>query len=910
MLPPLFDLSLIADHLAEGTIIITPNRRLSAQIHASFAECQVRQNRNGWQSPEIYPMEEWIEFCWHTLLISGHPVPLEFRVLPKTQELLLWEQVIRRDRESALLKPYATAKSAQSAYRLLELWNTSIGNSFNEHPDCARFAYWSRQFKQSCQRLGYITTGKMTAIVSDAFREGRLVAPQGIILAGFQQMPPAYTSLLEHTGAGLIFPKANVVTTDTCAQGYSNAEQELQMAAAWCKGQLENNPKQRIGIVIPDLKQRRAQVERIFTGVFEPQFNLPDTIRYQAPYNISAGTELHQMPVIQDALTLLKLNQQSIDVQDIFRLLRSPFLLQQEHWLPSLARFDLSLRQEGLTELSLSQLQQRVNDQKDPDSAVTAWSKALSDFEQAGAGQIAKKNPFATWVSLFREQLEGFNWPGQRRLDSIEYQQVKRWQVAMDELTDASELISEIRGVIGLEEAITLFNRSIASIEFQAESPAPSPLQILGMLEGGGLRFDALWIMGVNDHIWPPQPSPNPFIPVILQRTLAMPHASAERELEFTQALFHDYLCSAPKVVASYSMQDQDQPLAPSHLIDAFPDSSAELNELEPPEFPHPYYRPIKSTEQLQHLPDSKAPTIQSRSGALQGGTQILKNQAACPFKAFAIHRLGLRQVQEASNHILPSHRGNMLHRALELFWQKIKDLNSLRSLEREQLNHWIEHSVSHAVNGLVKSRPDLFNPRMVELEKSRLAELLSQWLDVEKQRTAFRVVATESASSVSIAGQTLQVRIDRVDQLADGSLAIIDYKSGVCSTRQWQGERLDEPQLPLYCVTFSTQPPEGEINTLTFAEVNIDRQGFVGISSHPDIGPGITTPETTRNWEMQEDWVEIKSQWQRSLEALMNEFIEGHANVDPKQAGSCQYCHLQTLCRIHDPRCFKEDCP
>ncbi len=70
-----------------------------------------------------------------------------------------------------------------------------------------------------------------------------------------------------------------------------------------------------------------------------------------------------------------------------------------------------------------------------------------------------------------------------------------------------------------------------ATKPFQAQSPAAN-VQILGILEAGGLLFDALWISGLDDSNWPAQPKPNPFIPKRLQRELKMPHASAERELE------------------------------------------------------------------------------------------------------------------------------------------------------------------------------------------------------------------------------------------------------------------------------------------------------------------------------------------------------------------------------------------
>ena len=36
-------------------------------------------------------------------------------------------------------------------------------------------------------------------------------------------------------------------------------------------------------------------------------------------------------------------------------------------------------------------------------------------------------------------------------------------------------------------------------------------------------------------------------------------------------------------------------------------------------------------------------------------------------------------------------------------------------------------------------------------------------------------------------------------------------------------------------------------------------------------------------------------------LDSLSNDFYQGVAAVNPKQQESCQYCQLQSLCRIYE---------
>jgi len=138
----------------------------------------------------------------------------------------------------------------------------------------------------------------------------------------------------------------------------------------------------------------------------------------------------------------------------------------------------------------------------------------------------------------------------------------------------------------------------------------------------------------------------------------------------------------------------------------------------------------------------------------------------------------------------------------------------------------------------------------------------------------------------------------------------LIDYKTGYCSTSKWQGERLEEPQLPLYSITMAGVEGMAEdvvegtagdgIQSLAFARINIDQQGFVGISAQDGVAPGIYGIENSRGWDASLSWSDINSQWQQALESLATEFTEGLASVEPAQNNTCQFCQLHSLCRIH----------
>ena len=80
--------------------------------------------------------------------------------------------------------------------------------------------------------------------------------------------------------------------------------------------------------------------------------------------------------------------------------------------------------------------------------------------------------------------------------------------------------------------------------QFQVEDEG-APVQVMGMLEAAGLRFDHLWIMGLHDETLPAPANPNPFLPSALQRQHHLPHSSAARELEFASTMMDRLLGSS-----------------------------------------------------------------------------------------------------------------------------------------------------------------------------------------------------------------------------------------------------------------------------------------------------------------------------------------------------------------------------
>jgi ATP-dependent helicase/nuclease subunit B len=186
-------------------------------------------------------------------------------------------------------------------------------------------------------------------------------------------------------------------------------------------------------------------------------------------------------------------------------------------------------------------------------------------------------------------------------------------------------------------------------------------------------------------------------------------------------------------------------------------------------------------------------------------------------------------------------------------------------------------------------------------IEKQRLFYLCKEWLELEKQRPPFSVVAQETARYVEISGLSLKLTIDRIDQLADGAQLLIDYKTGVTQIQVWFNERLQQPQLPLYALDIDGQ---NNFSAVAFAQLKTGELRFKGLHSEnmeSDLPQGVISIDAYKDFTAPKTWSGLLSYWQKILTQLAADFSQGAAAVNPAEfAKTCQQCDLQPLCRIH----------
>jgi probable DNA repair protein len=871
--------------LQAGATLVTASQRLARHLAAEYGVVQQAQGAAVWEAPDILPWHQWLERFWQEsfgLLDADAPQLL----LSDFQELTLWEEVIRAADSEPLLQIPAAARTARDAWQLLHAWRLSIAREQeNYSEDVSAFARWAKAYGQRCTTGHWLDSARLPDAVRSACAVGRLAPPRALLLAGFDEFTPQQDELLNTLrAAGVtvtpLVPGNQVART--ARVGYDDRRAEIHAAAAWARAALESG-QTRIGVVVPDLSVQRATVVRLFDEALLPAALLPvsDVVR---PYNVSLGEPLAAWPVIHAALLVLEFGIGSLPVARLGTLLRSPFLAGATNEASARAQLDALLRQDGEGMVSISALLRRtVTALAKPPTAAPQLHVQLRAWRDVIPARAARLPP-STWSEQYAKLLQLSGWPGDGPLDSDSHQAVMAWR----ELLAAFAAQDVVSARHNYAEALATLRRMAGERVFQPQTPA-APVQVLGLLEASGLDFDSLWVMGLDDESWPPSPRPNPFLPIDLQRTRGLPHASAERELEFARRLTERLAASAGNVVFSHPLNAGDEKRRASPLLQAFP-------ELLPSDFPAP--QPglaslMFGARAIETLSDEQAPALAPGS-VVRGGTRLFQYQAACPFRAFATLRLDARTPEEPEPGLDAKARGMLLHAALETLWNTLGSHAALCGMAETELMNAIGAAVQAALEELARERSQTLTGRFREIETQRLMRLLRTWLEQEKARAPFRVVAAEQKTTIKLGGLVVEGRMDRVDELDDGTRVILDYKSGKTNIKSWEGERPDEPQLPLYAVDMRQRQP---VTAALFAQLRTGDLGFNGLASRNGIAPRVKpVGDTEAEWQTQLD------AWQTTLTRLAEAFRAGDARVDPKEfPRTCEHCGLQALCRVHE---------
>jgi probable DNA repair protein len=871
-----------------GTVVVTPNRRLSQALVAQVDQRHVAVGSAAWVAPEVLPFDAFVARLWDDVLHSEGGAALPLR-LSEVQEQALWEEAIAGSRHgSELFAPGAAASQCRRAWSLAHEWRLADRlEGAAQGEDARAFVEWSGRYARLARERGMTDAARLPDLLFTSAPLGFARVPRRLVLHGFDGHPPQRAEVLarlQALGCEIVACAPATRTALVRRRVLAEPAEELAEAACWARARLEAQPSARIGIVVPDLPHRRAAVHRAFARVLSPGY-LEAPADAPLPFELSLGVPLAEVPLVADALSLLRLCGRQVAFEVASRLLRSPFLVSAQTEAGPRARLDAALRERLALETSLEALLRLATAETMP--RARRLVKAFEELSEHRRDKLSRTQAAGDWARAFTEALRIAGFPGERALDSSDHQAWEKWH----EVLAAFATLERVAPAMRHDEACARLERLARETVFQPEGHG-APVHVLGVIESAGLQFDHLWVCGLTDEAWPRPLRPHALLPLALQRQAGIPQADNAASLALDRRITQGWLGAATEVVLSHARMHGDGEVEASPLV-------AHVQVVTREELAVPRYESwrerVHRFGRLERLEDGRGSPAPAEVRG--GGTSLFRNQAACPFRAFAVHRLGSRGLVDMQPGLAANDRGTLLHEMLRATWQALGTRERLLSLPPAELDALLDRAAEEALGVLRRRRAESLGGRFGRIEKRRLVGITREWLELERGRADFEVEALEHKAPVTVGGITVNARLDRQDRIAGGR-AVIDYKTSKRVTvAAWLGPRPDEPQLPLYALAGGT-----EVKALAFAQVRPGALQFCGVAREAGLLPKVGPIEAnkTRGAEAYADWDALVAHWRREMESLAGEFLAGEARVSPKSgAKTCALCDQQPLCRV-----------
>lgn len=839
----------LTDALGSGAEIVTASRRLTRALRSANDRQQMAGGAHAWQSPRVSTLGDWVR---NQLDAAGFVQSLPI-VLEDHASLLLWEQCLRKHIADELLNFSGLARQAQEAWRRLQEWQVPPDRLF-DYPrshDEQLFALAARSYQRILAEHDWTDTSARTALLLDIVRANRVSLPESMVHVGFDRTSPAVQALFElvaDRGCELSPAPGRPVASSVRLATFTDTAAELRAAGNWARETLYADPDRRLAIIYPGLETEAERIPRLVREGLAPGWQYGNE-GYRSAVNVSYGRRLADYPAVAVALLLLRWLSTSLSTRDISLLLRSRMLGHPD--TAGRSRLELLLRRLPDRDWSASSLLAALRNRDDSTDSV-AFIAAIEHLVALRRAMPSIAGP-ADWAQQIDRALTTVVWPGSDAPGSDEYQLINRWRTLLNDFAK----LELVEPKMTFSDAVRRVAAMSAESLFQPQSSG-SLVDLLGVLESAGMEYDAIWIGGLDASRWPPAGNPSFLLPRALQREHGMPDADADNTFEYANSTFNNMLRAGDEVVLSRARMEGETELPASPMLADY--MSCDSTAVSDPGW-HAFT--------LQHrdsilVVENEVPPAVRAAETIAGGAYTVQRQLTEPFAAFAYGRLRVNDLAIIEAGLPASMRGSMLHDALHALYVELPSAAELRQWQDGDLDRRVADAVDHAVRGRHR-HADSKQRRLLQLESARLCNLLRDFVGEDSERGEFSVHAVEQKIVLERFGMHIDLRADRVDRLADNSLAVLDYKSGQpLRLLNRQGDPSDY-QLVVYAAAIDER-----VSALALINIDSRKIGISGVGGPFEHGR-----------DAQDAWHARLSGWQASVDAALREIADGDVRVN-----------------------------
>lgn len=331
-----------------------------------------------------------------------------------------------------------------------------------------------------------------------------------------------------------------------------------------------------------------------------------------------------------------------------------------------------------------------------------------------------------------------------------------------------------------------LFEQFMNTVTVRPKYGLHPRLNIWGPLEARLQHADLMILSGLNEGSWPPEPSADPWMSRPMRKDFGLP--GLEQRIGLSA---HDFVqtASAKNVVITRSEKQDGTPTVKSRWLNRLHAIAGDDHHEKESAIWLNWYKELDKPSEIKPAkPPEPRPPVKARPRDLSVTRIQLWMQD--PYSLYANKILRLKKLDELDQDPGAIDKGNLIHDILEDFMSHYKD-----TLPGDAEERLIEIAKNYFEKSIDKPTVRAFWwPRFKQIAKWFIAE-------EKKRRENIKTLATETRGEIDInlPGGTfkLSAKADRIDQFSDGSLSIIDYKTGQPPTLRALKAGY-APQLPL----------------------------------------------------------------------------------------------------------------
>lgn len=806
---------------------------------------------------------------------------MPYRILNGIEEKLLWESSIKEYKKSFfdLSNIENLSETAIQANRLIDQFNIGENTLKSEErsEEHTFFNAWRLIFKKYCSDKNVITFNNLLKITEEHIRNRDISIEHPLHFVNFEFIAPIEESFIEacKTQVDIEFFKASQTTPYIESRVFLNEEHECMQIVEWCKTQIENNKK--ILVVTPQLDQIIDRLTSMLDKTFHPETFTPSLSQEKRIYQFSLNTPLFHLSMVYLNFKLIELAARGTSKINELKNILSHSGWSESKELCRRYRLINYLERKRRGNISIKDLIEMSELIEDLNDEIPYLKTHLNQIYASHHEWRIKRNP-SGWIKAFDMYLKNIQSSLLNPKDAFEESIYEVWNKTNETIASLDNLMGEI----SIQEMLDVLQYYLKKTTHQHQHQGNFKIDILGFHESVYEKYDATWIMNLNEHHWPIPHQYNPFIPIKIQHDR---HISTHEKRHLNASKILDkFIHTSPFVTLSYAKKMGEEEIFPSPTLYSFVSSKL----LEDTNFK--YKKNKLNHEFIEYIEDNTSNKIEVQK-TVKSGIKLLEAQSICPAWAFYEFRLGAKRIEDEDEENLTTRlRGNLFHKTLEEFWTEYKSSSLVSALNEKELSKKIQEITHKNISIERKNYPRILS-EFFNIEEMRLISYLEKWIHHELKRGDFEVKETEKNIPIHLGCLNFNIKIDRIDEVNQNNI-VIDYKSGTTKTlNEWFLNAYGELQMPFYALFASNKP----IDAIAIGLINAAKPQWIGIGRDKDLLQGIKDSTATQY----QSWDDLIGFWKCRIDDAIKSYESGNAAVKFTREKDIAYCQVKPILRL-----------